>query len=170
MKIIDYSNLAKKDETPKVGVAVFLLKTKDGDTIPRALVGKRKGSHGAGKISLPGGHMSCGETFVETCAREVFEETGIKIDGVRPFWFGNNDMPDDGLHYITLYFRALWDEEQTPENKEPDKHEDWRWESLEKLSKTDKSWCNSPLVSQMLMEYELGLEPSTRNMIEIVEE
>jgi 8-oxo-dGTP diphosphatase len=84
---------------PLVGVGVFVL---DGD---RILLGKRRGSHGAGTWALPGGHLEWGET-VEACARrEVLEETGLEIADVRPGPFTNDVFPE-GRHYVTLFVVA----------------------------------------------------------------
>ncbi|KAK0549201.1 hypothetical protein OC846_001697 [Tilletia horrida] len=60
---------------PRVGLAVFVLNTHG-----HVLIGKRKGSHGAGKIALPGGHLELHESFEDCAVREVLEETGIELD------------------------------------------------------------------------------------------
>ena len=57
---------------PSVGVGVFVYNM-DG----KILLGKRKGAHGAGEWSLPGGHLEFNESFERCCEREVMEETGI---------------------------------------------------------------------------------------------
>ncbi len=33
-----------------------------------------------GKLALPGGYVDYGETWQQACARELFEETGVRID------------------------------------------------------------------------------------------
>lgn len=93
-----------KDETPKVGVGVIIR-----DNSGRILLQKRKGAHGEGEWSLPGGHMELGECFDGVCKREVKEETGIPIAGVKPLFFTNDIFEEDGLHYVTLFFEAYWD-------------------------------------------------------------
>jgi 8-oxo-dGTP diphosphatase len=118
----DFSNMSTKPDTPKVGVGV-LLKKSDG----AVLLGKRKGSHGEGEWSLPGGHLEIGETFEDCCRREVFEETGMRINQVIHIDFANNIMESEGLHYVTLYFIANWVGSQEPQLKEPDKCEKWEW-------------------------------------------
>lgn len=77
--------------------------------------------------------MELGEDFTEGCAREVMEETGIKIKGIKKLGFHNHQFKDEGLHYVTLFFEALWDNTQEPQNKEPNKTTEWKWFSPDKL-------------------------------------
>jgi 8-oxo-dGTP diphosphatase len=87
------------DRRPLVGVAVFVLDR------GRVLLGKRRGSHGAGSWALPGGHLEWGET-VEACARrEVLEETGLELADVRNGPFTSDVFPE-GKHYVTLFLLA----------------------------------------------------------------
>ncbi|CDR88356.1 uncharacterized protein SPSC_04183 [Sporisorium scitamineum] len=60
---------------PRVGVAVFVINEKG-----HVLIGKRTGSHGAGTLALPGGHLELHESFYDCAAREVYEETGLILE------------------------------------------------------------------------------------------
>lgn len=60
---------------PRVGVGVFVLNEKG-----HVLIGKRTGSHGAGTLALPGGHLELHESFYECAARETYEETGLLLE------------------------------------------------------------------------------------------
>ena len=84
----------------QVGVGVFVKRK------GKILVGKRKGSHGAGTWALPGGHLEPGESFEACCKREVLEETGLIINNISPVVFTNDIFRDEGLHYITLFFEG----------------------------------------------------------------
>jgi 8-oxo-dGTP diphosphatase len=123
-----FFGLKNKPETPKVGVGVIVR-----DPNGQILMMLRKGSHGAGLWSLPGGHMELGEDFLTTCQREVLEETGVTITDVIQVGFTNDVFEKEGLHYITLFFEAVWDPYQSVTNMEPDKCEQILWLTKEQL-------------------------------------
>ena len=84
-------------ERPRVGVGVIVTRGE------RILLIKRKGVHGQGTWSTPGGHLEFGES-PETCAaRETMEETGVGITNVRALGFTNDLFEESGLHYVTLW-------------------------------------------------------------------
>jgi 8-oxo-dGTP diphosphatase len=111
-----------KPQTPKVGVAVIIRNKQR-----QVLMGLRKGSHGEGLWSLPGGHMELGESFLQTCKREVHEEVGLQITNIKQITFTNCIFKKEGLHYVTLFFNAVWNQTDTPEIREPDKMEKMEW-------------------------------------------
>jgi 8-oxo-dGTP diphosphatase len=108
---------------PRVGVGVFV--KKEG----KILVGKRKGSHGAATWALPGGHLEPGESFEACCKREVHEETGLIIKNISSVVFTNDVFHDEGLHYITLFFKGEYESGEATV-AEPQECEEWRWVSL----------------------------------------
>lgn len=109
------------ENRPQVGVG--LLVVRDGDI----LLGKRKGSHGAGEYGGPGGHLELGETIEECVIRELAEEAGpdlrIKNLGFLCFINMRRYMPK---HYAHIHMVAEWDSGE-PVNTEPDKKENWEW-------------------------------------------
>ena len=107
----------------QVGVGVFVKRN------GKILVGKRKGSHGAGTWALPGGHLEPGESFETCCKREVLEETAIMIDNITPVVFTNDVFLGEGLHYITLFFSGEYEAGEAVVT-EPQHCEEWRWVSL----------------------------------------
>ena len=111
---------------PQVGVGVFI--KKDG----KILVGKRKGSHGAATWALPGGHLEPGESFEACCKREVLEETGLTIKNISPVVFTNDIFHDEGLHYITLFFKSEYESGEAIV-AEPLQCEEWRWVPLKHI-------------------------------------
>lgn len=100
----------------------------------QVLLGKRRGSHGAGYYAAPGGHIEYGESFEAAARREVREETGLEITGLRLLAVGNYLFTrDDGArHYIDVDFvcEALTGEAQLCE---PEKCDGWRWYNLDAL-------------------------------------
>lgn len=116
----------------RVGTGVIVLR---GDKV---LVGRRRGSHGAGNLSFPGGHQDFGETWERCALREVEEETGLKV---RYRWLSpdqeyafvtNNIMPHDQRHYVTIFVLAEHVEGE-PELLEPDSCEGWAWLSWQEV-------------------------------------
>lgn len=105
---------------PKVGVGVLIVK--DG----LLLLGKRKGSHGSGSWSPPGGHLEFGETIKECAKREVLEETGLEIKNVRLGPYTNDIFEDEQKHYLTVFVTAN-PAGGTPQTLEPQKCEGWGW-------------------------------------------
>lgn len=61
----------------RVGVQVVI---RDGD---RILLGRRANTFGSGTWGLPGGHIEPKETILDAAAREVEEETGLKVGAMR---------------------------------------------------------------------------------------
>lgn len=131
--------MAKKKNTNapqvKAGVGVIVKKGH------KVLVGRRKGSHGAGVYAFPGGHLDHTDTSLAHCGeREVYEETGmlckvISPDQYREDLFTTFDiLSEDGQKiYVTSYLLA--DHLQgEPVLKEPQKCEGWAWVSLEELA------------------------------------
>ncbi|MEM7347488.1 MAG: NUDIX hydrolase [Chloroflexota bacterium] len=114
------------DERPKVGVAVIIKKE------DKVLLGRRKGSHGAGGWQFPGGHLEFKED-IETCARrEVLEETGLRVTNIQRQTFTNDLFQTENKHYITLFVTADYVEGE-PQVLEPDKCEMWDWYSWDNL-------------------------------------
>lgn len=107
-------------ERPGVGVGVIIVK--EG----RVLLGKRKGSHGQGSWSFPGGHLEFGEPVEDCARREVLEETAVEIGNLRPGPYTNDIFESEHRHYVTVYVVA---DHHAGEARvmEPGKCEGWEW-------------------------------------------
>jgi 8-oxo-dGTP diphosphatase len=112
-------------QRPKVGVGVMVLK--DG----KVLMTKRKGSHGAGEYSFPGGHLEYTESFEDCATRETKEECGIEIKNIR-FSFLTNVKKYAPKHYVHVGLVADWSSGE-PKTMEPEKAGEWKWFDLDKL-------------------------------------
>lgn len=117
--------MMEEQNRPKVGVGVVVFK--DG----KVLLGKRKGSHGAGEYASPGGHLEYLESFADCAAREVREECGIAITNVR-FQFVANLTAYAPKHYIHIQLLADW-QSGDPQVLEPEKVELWDWYDVNNL-------------------------------------
>ena len=115
------------EDRPKVGVGVMILR--DG----KVLMSKRKGSHGAGEYSFPGGHLEYIESFEDCATREIKEECGIKIKNIK-FLFLANIKKYEPKHYVHIGLIAAWSS-GIPQTLEPEKAEEWEWYDLNKLPK-----------------------------------
>ena len=110
---------------PKLGVGIMVLR--DG----KVLLGKRKGSHGAGEWQFPGGHLEYMESLKECARREVKEEVGIEINNIR-FLFLANVKKYKPKHYVNIGLVADYKSGE-PKTLEPEKSESWGWYDLDKL-------------------------------------
>ena len=74
-----------------------------------------KGRH----ISFPKGHMEAGETESQTAAREVFEETGLRVKIDRGFRAENRYKIRSDTQKLVVIFAAVTDSsELTPQPEE----------------------------------------------------
>ncbi|KAE8413395.1 NUDIX hydrolase domain-like protein [Aspergillus pseudocaelatus] len=151
-------------QEPRVGIGAFILNKKG-----EVLLGKRKGSHGAGTWALAGGHLEFGETFENCAEREVLEETGLTIRNVQFLTATNNVMLDENKHYVTVFVSGdIYGDVLEPELMEPEKCEAWEWVAWEEIvalaqdamagkESGEKKKLFSPLVN--LVEQRPGFRP-----------
>lgn len=109
----------------RVGVAIIVQRKTDGLIV----FGLRKGLHGPGTWSLPGGNMEFGEDPETTARRELLEETGLTVGTITPYTecpYVNTHFQTTEKQYITLYFMAEYLGGE-PEVLEPEKCARWVW-------------------------------------------
>jgi len=137
----------EKDKRPIVGLGLLVVR---GDQI---LLGKRKGSHGAGEFGGPGGHLEYMEEFEDSLLREVVEEAGRELSVTNPEFLCVTNMTqyaEEKDHYVDMGFVAEW-VSGDPKVMEPHKLEYWGWYDLDDLP--------SPLfgaVANYIMAYKTG--------------
>ena len=88
------------DEKPQVGTALII--TKDD----KVLLMKRKGPHGTGTWSTPGGHLDFRETLEGCAAREAKEEVGVEVVDIRFRSVTNDIFEENGRHYVTIWLEG----------------------------------------------------------------
>lgn len=120
----DLSN--KIRPVPRVGIAIFIFK--EG----KFLMMCRRGAHGAGTWSVPGGHLEYGESFEDTARREAFEETGVTINNVEFAAVTNDVFETENKHYVTVWMKSEL-ENGEPEILEPDKSTELIWCDFDSL-------------------------------------
>ena len=118
------------------------------------LLGKRKGELGRGQYAIPGGKVNFAEPPFVTVTREIKEETNLDLRGI--YFSGkvtNDYFPDQGKHYITLYYLAYTANPQDLKTLEPDKVEEWKWFDPSK-ELPQPMWMYTELLLTSMVEYE----------------
>ncbi|MFE1250219.1 NUDIX domain-containing protein [Streptomyces sp. NPDC058735] len=97
---------------------------RDGEKI---LLSQRGGPYGYRRWHLPSGKLDQGETLTAGAARELFEETGVRVDPAHlRLLHVVHHHQGDGSERIGFFFTATeW--EGTPTNKEPEKCLTLQW-------------------------------------------
>jgi len=88
------------DQKPQVGTAMIIVNN------DKVLLMKRKGPHGHGTWSTPGGHLDFGETLEGCALREAKEEVGVDVFDVRFRCVTNDMFEEEGQHYITVWLEG----------------------------------------------------------------
>lgn len=115
------------EERQKIKPCIGVMIWKDG----KVLMGKRKGSHGAGEYSFTGGHLEFQESFENCAKRETFEEAGIEIKNIKFLCLANYCKHEDRQD-ILVGMTAEWASGEL-KNMEPEKREGWDWYDLNNL-------------------------------------
>ena len=95
------------NQKPQVGAAIIITKA------DKVLLMKRKGPHGQGTWSTPGGHLDFGETLEGCAAREAKEEVGVDVVEIRFRAVTNDVFDSEGTHYITIWMEGSTTDEPT---------------------------------------------------------
>ncbi|KAI2499489.1 hypothetical protein MHU86_15009 [Fragilaria crotonensis] len=130
----------------RVGVGVLV---RDPHQPWKFFCGIRKGSHGAGSLALPGGHLEMMETWDECAKREVKEEMDIDIVNLQFAHVTNDVMVDEQKHYVTIFMMGEFaDPQATLVNMEPEKCEGWEsfsWNELVEMRGKGRPQLFGPL-------------------------
>ncbi len=121
-----------KNKKTRGGCGVMIMKN------GQVLLGKRHDDQekassdlrGEGTWTMPGGKLDFGESLENCATREVFEETGIKLNEIKVFCVNNNK--NEHAHYVTI---GLYSDnfEGEPKVMESDEIVEWQWFNLDNL-------------------------------------
>lgn len=110
--------------TMYIGASVLI--EKDG----KLLMGKRLNVTGEGDWGFIGGHVDSGENIEQAAIREVFEETGLKLNNLEFLGIINQSHQPSSMpptrHYIQTVFYCK-DFTGEVENKEPQYCSELKW-------------------------------------------
>ena len=123
-----------------IPVGVHVLLERDG----RVLLMRRAGTgFFDGLYSLPGGHVEPGESVRQAAVRELFEETGVRLEGVALQMLGVVHRLSD-TNRIDFFIQAA-EFSGEPEICEPSKCDDLRWCRRDGLPDTTVPYVRSAL-------------------------
>ena len=112
----------------------------------RVLVQDKKDDDYSG-ITFPGGHVEKGESFTDAVIREVFEETGLKIQS--PQLCGIKDwMKEDGTRYMVLFYKTSKFEGKVTSSDEGEVY----WITLEDMKKEKLAYGMDKMLEVFLDE------------------
>lgn len=125
----------QENQKPKVGVGVMILNNNHEVLLGRRHEDPAKADsdlHGEGTWTMPGGKLDFHETLIDGAVREVFEETGIKINKDKIFVISVADDMSADNHYVTVGFLCE-DFEGEAKTMEPEEITEWKWYNLDNL-------------------------------------
>jgi ADP-ribose pyrophosphatase YjhB (NUDIX family) len=115
-----------------IGIGIFIIDPKE----QKLLIGKRNEKE---LFGLPGGWLEKYEEFEEAAQRELFEETGLKLDKSRfkHIITLNCVFIENDYHSLSVvvYTEINDDERDEIFNKEPSKCRGWFWTTIEECRK-----------------------------------
>jgi 8-oxo-dGTP pyrophosphatase MutT (NUDIX family) len=85
-----------------------------------------------GSFSIPAGGLDAGETIGAAAIREAYEEVGVRIAPGDLRYVHTLHSRTGGAAWVGHFFQAMvW--EGAPALREPDKHSDLQWRSIDAL-------------------------------------
>ena len=106
------------------GIGVLVAHMDIATGVNYVLLLKRSKTHDNRKWATPGGKIDPYETARAAAVRELYEETGLKVDPAHLFEMGTYDHidKDHAHHFVGPAYLYILSGNDAPFNKEPDKH------------------------------------------------
>lgn len=131
---------------PKIDVAIGLLFHRG-----KVLVGWRKAEqHQGNKHEFPGGKVETGESPVEACRREIFEEVGIGIQQWHAFDVIHHDYED--VEVFLHIFHVI-----VPEKYLTDIQTPWAWYTRDQLLELNFPKANKSIVQRLYWSHHIKI-------------
>lgn len=130
--------------TIDVAIAILLHRS-------QVLVGWREAKqHQGNKHEFPGGKVECGETPVDACRREVYEEVGIDLDDWYTFDFIEHEY-DDVIVRLHL-FHAFVSVQQLSQIQQP-----WQWYGRDALKNLNFPKANDSIIARLSLPQQIKI-------------
>ena len=131
---------------PSIHVAIGLLFYRG-----KVLVGWRKADqHQGNKYEFPGGKVEEGETPVEACRREIFEEVGIGIQQWHAFDVIHHDYEDVEV-FLHIFHAAV------PEKYLADIQKPWTWYTRDQLLELNFPKANKDIIQRLYWSHQIKI-------------
>lgn len=137
-----------------ISIAILLHQSK-------VLVGWREeNQHQGNKHEFPGGKVEQGETPVEACRREVFEEVGIELDEWHAFDFIRHEY-DDVIVNLHLFHAAV-KAEALDKIQQP-----WQWYNRTELRDLNFPKANKAMVKRLYWQQQIKVSDDLSQLIQL---
>jgi 8-oxo-dGTP diphosphatase len=107
--------------------------TRQGSATTEILLAQRLSGSGRGMFALPGGKKRPDESVLQCAEREVFEETGLRLDreSLRPISIDYTNLPGFPRVKSVGIHAPKWS--GSPRRREPHIHSEWQWVAISDL-------------------------------------
>ena len=127
---------------PQINVAGCFIEH-DGDIL---LIKRANGKYQNDKWSVPGGKIDKGETESDAAIREVFEETGLRIDPKKMLFIERSYVRFTDFDFIYIFYRYVLDSKEKPKIVlSATEHTEYKWvtpkDALKEDLMQDEDYC-----------------------------
>ncbi|MGQ9846055.1 MAG: NUDIX domain-containing protein [Bacteroidales bacterium] len=112
-------------EYPRPAIATDIVLIAKTPIENKVLLIQRKNNPFKGMWAFPGGFMDINETLIETANRELYEETGIKINELTFFGIYDHPQRDPRGRTISIVYYALLENIIVPQSGDDATHAQW---------------------------------------------